>query len=89
VPGRKPHEAVEKFLGPLRLATSCLTDSALVPSPGGHEPNEVDHLVIFEDGPVKLAGSSRVSLKVALRYQMVNGIFSLGPWKVSTTEYIY
>jgi hypothetical protein len=87
--GRTPREAVNNFLGHLQLALPCVTPSVLVVS-GGYYPRAEPHAATIGEGnPVRLTGSARISLVVKHDYRVVEDSGSHGPWKVSTSGYLY
>jgi hypothetical protein len=86
--GKSPPEAVQNFLDPLRLALSCVTRDVLQVS--GYHVADVPHAVTLGRGlPVRLGGDSRLSLTVTHNYRIIEDPGPRGPYKCSTTSYVY
>ncbi len=90
MPGRRPPEAVAKFLAPLQLAASCIT-KAVFEVGGGYHPADTPHVLILNRGePVRLRGSGgELALSVLMQYRIVRADAERGPWKVRTMAYAY
>lgn len=86
--GRTPHEAVENFRQPLQQALSCVT-LAVISTGRSRSPSDEHSLTINNGDPTPLRGESRLSLSITQHYRIVEFVGPRGPWKVSTTGYLY
>jgi hypothetical protein len=88
--GRTPHEATHAFLEKLRLALSCVTD-AVLNNRGGSWPSETPHVVVLADGGPQRISSAELDvwLRVSMNYRLVEEPGPRGPWRVTTTSYMY
>jgi hypothetical protein len=86
--GRTPHEAVREFIGPLQLALSCVT-SEVLRAGGYHVADEPHALTLGRGLPVRLRGEGRLSLTFDHHYRIVEDPGPRGPYKCSTTSYLY
>lgn len=86
--GRTPHEAVREFVRPLQLALSCVTSEVL--RAGGYHVADEPHALTLERGlPVRLRGEGRLSLTLDHHFRIVEDPGARGPYKCSTTSYLY
>ena len=87
--GRTPALAVQAFVDPLQRAISCVTDEILSVG-GGYHPASPPHLLSLRRGePVPLSGNSRLAIRIAQQYRIVEHDGPRGPWKVSSVAYRY
>ena len=87
--GRKPAEAVENFLAPIRDAVSCIVPHPALVTNRGYDPKNNPHALVLNEGdPVSLP-KSKLSLTLNQTYGVVRAEGDRGPYKVSTISYIY
>lgn len=86
--GDTPYEAVEAFVAPIQAAISCFVRGKVTADRA--VPDQSGRMVLNRNQPVRLPGPARLSVELGMTYQIV-GIDDpdRGPWKVSTTGWIY
>ena len=88
MPGRTPHQAVDRFLSPLQLAVSCVSNNVVVHR-GEHILNQPCTILVGEGGSIKLRGRSKLILNITLNYEIVRDPNEAGSHKIHTTAYSY
>ncbi len=87
--GRTPAEAVHNFVDPLQKAFSCVTDAVLTVR-GGCDVGRLHAVSIgTEPGHAKLRGPRPLILEIVHHYRVVEDDTIRGPYKVSTSGYVY
>lgn len=91
--GRSPKEAVTHFVGPIRSATGCFLGAGEV-TVDSEDPETEGVLTLNDAKPVALprikGGTQRISVSISMRYRIVRDPTpTRGPWKVSTSAWIY
>lgn len=88
--GKTPPKAVQDFVKPIQLALSCVTNAQITRS--GDYRTTADHVLVVADGePFALPRTSGSALRarVSQNYRIVPAEGPRGPWKVTTTAYLY
>jgi len=88
--GRKPAEAVENFLEPLRRAVSRFTKTVISVSPG-YDPKGNPHTLWLGNAtdPVPIGRDRRFQILLSQQYEIIPFEGERGPWKVRTLAYNY
>jgi hypothetical protein len=89
VAGRTPTSAVKAFVGPIKQAVGCFASCKVTAD--SYDPEQEGVLTLNEGEPVKLKrsyGGPLVSVEVSMRYRIVEHP-DKGPWKVSTSGWMY
>ncbi|MBI1757964.1 MAG: hypothetical protein HYR62_01830 [Actinobacteria bacterium] len=96
MPGRTPYQAFEAFVAPLETALCCIATVKFQCSAGGKAEvlpvdGAADHqLFVNNDTYIELRGPSKLTLKVRMRYKIIeDSRESYGPYRVTTKAYIY
>ena len=88
--GKTPQKAVQNFVKPIQLALSCVTDCVIARS--GDDSTNKDHVLIVGEGepfPLRRTSGSALRARVSQNYRIVPAEGPRGPWKVTTTAYLY
>jgi len=88
VAGRNPTAAVKAFVAPIQTALGLFASGNVTAD--SYKP-ENDGVLAFNGGEVvKLRGGNKVGLSVSMRYRIIKtDEAGRGPWKVTTTGYMY
>jgi hypothetical protein len=88
VAGRNPSEAVNAFVKPIQSALGQFASGKVTADV--YKPGREGVLAFNNEEVVKLSGSANIGLSVCMRY-CITSIENAerGPWKVSTTAYMY
>lgn len=89
MPGRRPAEAVESFLAPIREAIACVAPHAYLNVKGGYHPDKNPNALILNNGEAVRLGRSGKSLAVKQQYDIVEEEEERGSYRVTTRSYIY
>ena len=93
--GRKPHQAVQAFVGPLQQCLASVSRRAhLTVSPDGYtararSTGRPHALVLNGSEPVRLPGPSGLGLELGVEYYVVEAEGEHGPWRTTTAGYRY
>lgn len=86
--GDSEYKAVQNFRNPIQKAVSCVTKITLTTG-WDYRVGYEQGLVLGDGDPVKLAGTSQLTLSLLQNYRIVEARGERGPFKVSTTAYFY
>lgn len=86
--GRNPTAAVKAFVEPIREALGLFASGKVTAD--AYKPRE-DGVLTFNDGDVvRLRGQNKVGFRMTMRYVIIPTVEpERGPWKVTTTGYMY
>lgn len=87
--GRSPAVAVRTLLDGLGRALSCVTDQVVRVEPGGYRPGRTRGAALGGGDPVALPGTTRLSLVVRLRYEVVPTGGTEAMWEIAERAYEY
>jgi hypothetical protein len=89
VAGRKPAEAVDQFLDPIRKAVACIVKQPSLNRGHGDDPKQNPHSLVLNIGdPVRIQGS-QLWFSLTQSYDVLEAEGERGQYKVSTNSYIY
>jgi hypothetical protein len=88
VAGKTPTEAVAEFVEPIQEALGCfLKGKVTADSRDERRPGKI---VLSRNDPVQLYGPKRITIEISMDYELRRTDEpDKGPWKVSTTGWIY
>jgi hypothetical protein len=86
VAGKTPPKAIRAFREPIQRALSCFAAGKVTAD--CYEPGGVGVLTFNRNEPVALPGAAKLRFDILMRYVIVPHE-DKGPWKVSTTGWIY
>jgi hypothetical protein len=87
VAGRTPTAAVKAFVEPIKAALGLFASGNVTAD--SYKPDNEGVLVFNGGEVVKLHGGNKVGLTVSMRYRIIQAGAGRGPWKVTTTGYMY
>jgi len=89
LPGKTPKDAEWALVERLQRAFGCVTHERLSFSGGNYRATEPLVLLLGDGSPIELHGAARVSLTFQMHYRIVEGEGVRGPWKTTTSGYLY
>jgi hypothetical protein len=91
VAGETPYEAVRAFVEPIQEAISCFVAGKIEAERYDESRPGDDYLLTLDRArPKRLPGEARLSITITMKYRVItHDDPEKGPWKVSTSGWIY
>lgn len=88
--GKTPRDAVQNYLAPLQRAISCVSPAVIQHGGQVYDVHAGPYaLLVGEAGKCKLKRDPPLTLDLRMQYRIVEASGDRGPFKVTTTAYMY